>query len=131
MEIQWVEPLTRGVKRAPTDCAIRISRQKAGRQTDQSVFTLYEQFMREMRLQAGDQVIVGESSSCYVIKRVQSGGYTLSPIGSDKEDRKRKHGTPCKCTVKMTHDMVKVESLPYSRDQITVTEDGLILIPKP
>lgn len=129
MDIKWITPVRGSAGMVSShDTAIRISISKNASGDAQSCITLYRDFMRDMRIQSGDRVIVGDAGD-YIVKRTQSGGYALRPSGASGEDRNKKLGTYTTSVVKFSSNLVRCNAL-FRKEDLTVNEEGVIFIPK-
>jgi hypothetical protein len=93
---EWIVPSHGrhgGVRRDPLVAArIAMKRDTEKRGPLVSMY-FYDQLMKEARFLAGDQVIVKlDKHGTLWIRRVTSGGFTLSPVGKDSKDRRDKSG---------------------------------------
>ena len=132
-EIQWIHKKAGGrrIGGAPSErLAAAIALHKGGANASpQTAVTLYEPLMKRIRALAGDRVAVGMARGCLVLKRVQSGGWALSPSAQTKAEREAKLGKPVMSVVKMTSPVPGVEygkRIEFDLDDITITDDGAV-----
>ena len=133
IEIEWVTPTRNGRTGSKPGAAVRVGFGESSRGAKNSLrqcyVTIYEDLMRELRILSGDRVLIGRASNgSLALRRVSSGGYALCPTGASKDLRLKKLGTPCTSTVKWSGDWVQ-QRKDFSRADITVMDDGTILIP--
>jgi hypothetical protein len=129
MKIEWITPRLGGRLAGSRNRALMIGVSKNAQGKAQSYITLYGEFCKEMRIQSGDRIMVGDAGTHIAIKRVNSGGYALCPTGAAKEERQKKLGTFCTSTVKLTSTIVS-EAAVFNREEIEILDDSTILIPK-
>lgn len=131
LAINWIAPQRVVRQSAKSRFAIRISKTRSGESRRHSVFTLYEPLMIEMRFQCGDRFLVGETETHIALKRASGGvaGFLSGPGGKGGEEREKLLGTTCMTSFRLTSDLVK-EQREYTREELTILDDGTILIPK-
>ena len=126
MAIQWIIP-KRGT--APgtrlSSAAFRLSSYKSGKhKPPQGVITVYAKTMRDLRWQTGDRVMVGLDGHDVYLKRVPTGGYTLSATG-DKKGAARV-GLSANATIKSS-TLPTLSGLDIPHDQYITLEDGTVM----
>jgi len=93
---EWIVPShgrSGGVRRDPSVVARVAVRRDAGKRGPLVSMYFYDQLMKEARFLAGDQVIVKfDKHGALWVRRVTSGGFTLSPVGKDTKDRQANVG---------------------------------------
>jgi len=92
----WIVPShgrSGGVRRDPSIVARIAVRRDANKSGPLVSMYFYEGLMKEARFLAGDQVIVKvDKHGALWVRRVTSGGFTLSPVGKDSKDRRANVG---------------------------------------
>lgn len=134
MNINWVQPGHTGRRTSGSQkLAFLVRNYKGGSVGDkrlQGVITIYAQTMKELRWQCGDRVMVGTSPDRrdIFLKRVPTGGYSLSALGGDK--RKNKTGQALACSIKSNQIAFDAEANIGPADYI-VSEDGVVMFSLP
>lgn len=134
-EINWVIP-KRGCTRnsqAKSHLAFLVRNYRSSKSENketQGVITVYAATMKALRWQVGDRVMVGLSAdgSDVYLKRVTSGGYSLSALGGDKG--KSKLGTHSNAAIKTNRIKFTREAEINPADYM-VTDDGMVMFTLP
>lgn len=125
-EISWITPLrgrqNGGGHRATY--AFYLTNNKAGgkKAEIQGSIRVSEKAMKKLRWIAGDRVLIGRDDTHLYIKRVQSGGYSLSAVGGLKNA-----GKATACSVKSSR-----LSFPFPTEiaegDYAVLDDGTVML---
>lgn len=139
MSFTWLQPHrggTTGTARNRTHEGIRITvtstRRADGKQpAPQIVAVVEEDFMRQMRWQAGDRMLIGINDEAIALKRVTEHGYALSPINVDKAAREASFGKSVRSTIKasMPADWPLRPGDVLESPRPTIEADGVVLVP--
>lgn len=125
--ITWVTSLRGGSKagRLVADYAFSLAHHKAGNKarSTQGAIRVSLKAMKHLRWLGGDRVLVGFSQDGMdiYIKRVQTGGFALSPVGG-----KAHMGKLCPCSIKSSSLAFKVEAT-IAMDDFIVCDDGTVM----
>jgi hypothetical protein len=130
-KIAWVTP-KRGAQGHDPDVVIRVSAgERNGKNpTPQHTVTLYEPFMREFRILAGDRIQIGfMDDGRLAMRRTQGDGYRLTPQHvRSKEERATKYGTLITSNFKFSMH-APITGGVFKRSDIEVTPDGEFIVP--
>lgn len=74
-------------------------------------------------------MLVGYDDSFIYIKRVLTGGYMLGARGLSGEERTKALGMPIHSCIKVRNEIV-TEQRYFTKDEISISHDGIITIPK-
>lgn len=133
MEVIWLNPRKGGPKNAGciSERIVTIGSTKAYKGSNPCYLTLYPKFMAEMRFLCGDRFNVGYSpdGASIMIKRAANGGYLLGARSLGRNEREKAVGKIVTSQIKFTMP-APIETRSVGRHEITVLEDGTILIPK-
>lgn len=93
-------------RRPDLDSGVYMNINSGGRGDNHLVIRIYTPAMKKMRWVCGDKIQVGFDpiGMRVAMRRVPSGGYTASPAGSTKQDRKANLGKSASATVKLRLD---------------------------
>ena len=124
-DISWMgKSSNRSITSKPEEQYLLISYSTKKDGIKRSAFTFYEPFVKELRWQLGDKIMVGEDTKGnVVIKRVTSGGYSLSTSVA-QENR----GPVFKLNFHTPY--IGNEKKYYGKNEITITDSGLVFIKK-
>ena len=124
MTIKWIQHETRGGAAPQSEYNFRISSHKSGaKHTKQTVVVVYEKTMKELRWVVGDKVMIGIEGNHVFLKRVLTGGFTLSMCGNKRDDAKGKMLTSA---VRATYPIGLTESVYVN--QYEVLADGVVKV---
>lgn len=135
MNINWVQPGHSTGRRSASgeQLAFLVRNYKGGSVGDQrlqGVITVYAQTMKALRWQCGDRVMVGTSHDKrdIFLKRVPTGGYSLSALGGDKG--KNKTGKSLACSIK-SNQIAFASDASIGPEDYIVTDEGVVMFSLP
>ena len=132
--IQWLTPVRGSTHRAANtpDLWLRLSTMtspEGAKHRRQVAITIYADMMRALRLVAGDKMRIGiMPDGSVAMRRVASGGYTLTPTGDTKEQRREVAGQPVTSVLKFTFD-ADLGRRSYGKSELILRDDGTVIIP--
>jgi hypothetical protein len=127
--INWINPArgrtstTGGSK--PADYSFYVSNCKSGRkerEEQQGSIRVSMLAMKKLRWIGGDRVQIGVDDKHVYVKRVQTGGYALSPVGGVKKNA----GKLTACNIKTSRINFKATACITEKDYV-VLEDGTVM----
>jgi hypothetical protein len=129
--INWISPKLGGRRPTKTQSplAFRVANHKGGKVGGdklQGVVYVYPLAMKALRWQIGDRVMIGTSAdkNDIYLRRVATGGYSLSPQGGDKT--KKKLGT-FSCAMVKTSQIQFRCAADIPPDDYIVMDDGIVM----
>ena len=125
-QINWITPVRGNQKggQRKADYFFHLASQKAGAKARgmQGAIRVSELAMKRLRWIAGDRVMLGRDDTHVYLKRVQSGGYALSPVGGEKNN-----GKPVACAVKTSR--IQFPTPVYVAEaEFATLDDGTVMI---
>lgn len=126
--INWITPMRGGnpnASGAKANYAFYMANQRSGIKNKNAVqggIRVSANTMKKLRWISGDRVLIGQDNTHVYIKRVQAGGYSLSPIGG-----KENMGKTVACAVK-TARITFPDPVYVSDEQYTTLDDGTVMI---